>query len=108
MGNGDRSGEQRLRSLDALRGFEMLWFGGGGGLFIALANLTEWPILVWWKTQLTHVAWHGFHFEDMIFPLFLFIAGISFPFSMAKRYSGPESRGALYRHIVQRGLVLVL
>ncbi len=108
MGNGDRSGGQRLRSLDALRGFDMFWIAGGGGLFIALANLTEWPILVWWKTQLTHVAWHGFHFEDMIFPLFLFIAGISFPFSMAKRYSGPESRGALYRHIVQRGLVLVL
>ncbi len=108
MGSGDGSGGQRLRSLDALRGFDMFWIAGGGGLFIALANLTEWPILIWWKSQLTHVAWHGFHFEDMIFPLFLFIAGISFPFSLAKRYSGPESRGALYRHIVRRCLVLVL
>ncbi len=109
----DRSCEKtqgcpRLRSLDALRGFDMFWIAGGGGLFVALANLTEWPVLVWWKTQLTHVEWHGFRFEDMIFPLFLFIAGISFPFSMAKRGGDPKGRRALYRHIVQRGLVLVL
>jgi len=108
MGNDDKTGGQRLRSLDALRGFDMFWIAGGGALFVALANLTEWPVLLWWKTQLTHVEWHGFRFEDMIFPLFLFIAGISFPFSMTKRYSGSESRGALYRHVVQRGLILVL
>ena len=108
MENGGSAGGQRLRSLDALRGFDMFWIAGGGGLFIALADLTECPVLIWWKTQLTHVAWHGFRFEDMIFPLFLFIAGVSFPFSMAKRHSGPENRGALYRHIVQRGLILVL
>ena len=106
-GQGEGS-SQRLRSLDALRGFDMFWIAVGGGVFVALANLTGWPVLVWWKEQLTHVAWHGFHFEDMIFPLFLFIAGISFPFSVAKRYQGAERRGALYRHLVTRGLVLVL
>ena len=99
---------QRLHSLDALRGFDMFWIAGGAGIFVALANLTDWPVLVWWKSQLTHVAWHGFRFEDMIFPLFLFIAGVSFPFSVAKRYRGPENRLALYRHIVARGLILVL
>jgi predicted acyltransferase len=99
---------QRLRSLDALRGFDMFWIIGGGGIFVALADLTGWPVLVWWKTQLAHVAWHGFRFEDMIFPLFLFIAGISFPLSMASRYQGLENRKALYRHIVQRALTLVL
>lgn len=98
----------RLRALDALRGFDMFWIIGGGKVFVALANLTGCPVLVWWKMQLTHVAWHGFHFEDMIFPLFLFIAGVSFPFSMAKRYNSAENRGALYRHIVQRALILVL
>lgn len=112
-GGTDRSGEKaqgfpRLRSLDALRGFDMFWIAGGGSLFVALANLTGWPALVWWKTQLTHVEWHGFRFEDMIFPLFLFIAGISFPFSLAKRSADPKGRRALCRHIVQRGLVLVL
>ena len=99
---------KRLRSLDALRGFDMFWIIGGGKIFAALAVLTGWPVLQWWATQLHHVAWHGFHFEDMIFPLFLFIAGISFPFSMAKRYHGPENRRDLYAHVVKRGLILVL
>jgi predicted acyltransferase len=40
--------------------------------------------------------------------MFLFIAGISFPFSMARRYNGEENRKALYMHVIKRGLVLVL
>jgi predicted acyltransferase len=44
----------------------------------------------------------------MIFPLFLFIAGISFPFSLAKRMSSNESRKRLYMHVISRGLILVL
>ena len=99
---------KRLLSLDALRGFDMFWIMGGENIFIALATLTGWPVLQWWATQMDHVAWHGFHFYDMIFPLFLFIAGISFPFSLAKNYNGPEKRAALYRHIFKRGLILVL
>ncbi|MDD4873219.1 MAG: DUF5009 domain-containing protein [Kiritimatiellae bacterium] len=99
---------KRLLSLDALRGFDMFWIMGGGGIFTALAALTGWPVLQWWASQLKHVPWHGFKFEDMIFPLFLFIAGISFPFSMAKRYHGPENRRALYVHVIKRGLILVL
>lgn len=98
----------RLLSLDALRGFDMFWIMGGEHIFIALATLTGWPILEWWADQLQHGQWHGFHFYDMIFPLFLFIAGISFPFSMAKRYEGAENRKALYKHVIYRGLILVL
>jgi predicted acyltransferase len=44
----------------------------------------------------------------MIFPLFLFIAGISFPFSLAKRLAANESRKLLYRHVIMRGLILVI
>ncbi len=99
---------KRLHSLDALRGFDMFWIMGGGEIFAALAALTGWPILQWWASELEHVPWHGFHFEDMIFPLFLFIAGISFPFSMAKRYYGVENRKTLYIHVIKRGLTLVL
>jgi len=108
MGDENKSDVRRLHALDALRGFDMFWIIGGGGIFIALANLTGWPVLVWWKSQLSHVEWHGFRFEDMIFPLFLFIAGISFPYSMVKRTAGAEGRRALYPHIVRRGLTLVL
>lgn len=108
MENVSVQGAPRLRSLDALRGFDMFWIAGGDALFGALADLTGWPALVWWKGQLEHVEWNGFRFEDMIFPLFLFIAGIAFPYSMAKRLGGAEGRRSLYRHVVLRGLILVL
>jgi predicted acyltransferase len=99
---------RRLYSLDALRGFDMFWIMGGEAIFAGLATLTGWPVLKWWAEQLTHVEWHGFHFYDMIFPLFLFIAGISFPFSMAKRASMNESRASIYKHVIFRGLILVI
>ncbi|MEZ4896386.1 MAG: DUF5009 domain-containing protein [Saprospiraceae bacterium] len=108
MENEGKSTSGRLLSLDALRGFDMFWIMGGEGIFIALASLTGWPVLEWWAGQLQHGKWHGFHFYDMIFPLFLFMAGVSFPFSMAKRYHGPENRKSLYRHVIARGLILVL
>jgi predicted acyltransferase len=98
---------KRLYSLDALRGFDMFWIMGGEAIFAGLASLTGWPVLKWWAVQLEHVQWHGFHFYDMIFPLFLFIAGISFPFSMAKRIANNDSRKSIYKHIIFRGLILV-
>lgn len=99
---------KRLQSLDALRGFDMFWIMGGEGIFIGLASLTGWPIFQWWAEQLEHVPWHGFHFYDMIFPMFLFIAGISFPFSLAKRIANNDSRNSIYKHVISRGLILVL
>jgi len=105
MENGSKP--KRLYSLDALRGFDMFWIMGGEVIFGGLATLTGWPVLKWWATQLEHVQWHGFHFYDMIFPLFLFIAGISFPYSMAKRTANNESRKSIYKHVILRGLILV-
>ena len=108
MENENKPVIKRLQSLDALRGFDMFWIMGGEGIFIGLASLTGWPVFQWWAGQLEHVPWHGFHFYDMIFPLFLFIAGISFPFSMAKRKANNDSRKSIYIHVISRGLILVL
>lgn len=108
MANEVKSGPGRLYSLDALRGFDMFWIMGGEGIFTGLATLTGWTFFEWWAKQLDHVAWHGFVFYDMIFPLFLFIAGISFPFSLAKRIARNDSRSSIYRHVIGRGLILVL
>lgn len=99
---------QRLQSLDALRGFDMLFIMGGGSLFVALATLFPTPFFQAIAEQMEHVEWNGFHVEDMIFPLFLFIAGISFPFSLAKQRSKGMTDGAIYGKIVRRGLTLVL
>jgi predicted acyltransferase len=108
MENEKKPASGRLYSLDALRGFDMFWIMGGEAIFAGLATLTGWPVLQWWAEQLEHVPWHGFHFYDMIFPLFLFIAGISFPFSLAKRIARNDSRKSIYKHVIGRGLILVL
>lgn len=108
MENKTKPAAKRLQSLDALRGFDMFWIIGPKGFFIGLASLTGWPIFQWWAEQIQHVPWHGFHFWDMIFPLFLFIAGISFPFSMAKRIAMNDSRKSIYKHVIKRGLILVI
>ena len=99
---------QRLESLDALRGFDMFWIMGGSGIFIGLSKLTGWGILEVWEKQLHHVPWDGFTFYDMIFPLFLFMAGISFPFSIQKYYAKGGTKANQYKKIIKRGLILVL
>ena len=97
---------ERLLSLDALRGFDMFWIIGWGAIWHALAQLTDWSVFNWWSTQMTHVDWDGFHFYDMIFPLFLFIAGISFPYSLEKSREKGYSTKRIYYRIIKRGLML--
>jgi predicted acyltransferase len=98
----------RLMSLDALRGFDMFWIIGGGALFEAMAKLTNWPVLNWWAEQLQHVYWEGFNFEDLIFAMFLFIAGVSIPFSINKRLQLGQSRAQIYKHAFTRLMLLII
>jgi predicted acyltransferase len=99
---------ERLVSLDALRGFDMIWITGGEGLIFSLAALTGWPIFAWAKTQMHHVPWEGFVFYDMIFPLFLFIAGVSLPYSILKRKNRGDSLKSIYLHLLKRLFLLLL
>ena len=102
------SKNDRLLSLDALRGFDMFWIiGGAAGMWHELAKLTDWPLFNWWSNQMTHCEWEGFHFYDFIFPLFLFIAGISFPFSWEKSLQKGISKKAMYFKIIKRALILI-
>lgn len=98
----------RLISLDALRGFDMFWIMGGENIIHALAQLTQWSLLIWLGTQMQHVEWNGFVFYDNIFPLFLFIAGVTMPFSLSRRLEKGDSKVKIYRHIIIRGALLVL
>ena len=99
---------RRLLSLDALRGFDMFFIMGGASLFVALATLCPTPFFQAIAEQMHHVEWNGLTHHDTIFPLFLFIAGISFPFSLAKQRERGKTEGEIYRKIVRRGLTLVL
>ena len=98
---------QRLQSLDALRGFDMLFIMGGASLFVALATLFPNPFFQAIAGQMEHVEWNGLAHHDTIFPLFLFIAGISFPFSLEKQRGKGMTEGAIYKKIVRRGITLV-
>jgi predicted acyltransferase len=104
----DSTKGKRLVSLDALRGFDMLWIMGGEKIIIALADLTGMTFFTWAAVQMHHAEWNGFHFYDLIFPLFLFIAGVSMPFSFDKRTASGQSRKKIYRHIFQRMIILVI
>lgn len=108
ISEGASSAGERLRSLDALRGFDMFWIIGGDRIAHAAAELTEWRWLAWLDEQLHHPEWHGFALYDLIFPLFLFIAGVAMPFSFEKRLERGDSKQSLYRHVIVRGLLLVL
>ncbi len=99
----------RLHSLDALRGFDMCWILGlGGALNALLARFAPGSAITGIiDTQLEHVAWEGFRFYDLIFPLFLFIAGVSMAIALPRRLE-KEGRAAAVRHLLARALILVL
>jgi predicted acyltransferase len=102
-----KSSSNRLMSLDALRGFDMLWIIGGSAVIKSLNAWKGGPFLGRLTEQFAHVEWNGFHFEDLIFPLFLFISGVTMPFSLTRRIEQGGGRGALYWRILRRVVLLV-
>lgn len=98
----------RLYSLDALRGFDMFWIIGAEEIFHKLAKITGFPLWVSMSEQLTHPDWNGFHFYDLIFPLFLFLAGVATPYSVGRDLENGKTRNQLLIRVIRRGLVLVL
>lgn len=77
--------KNRLISLDALRGFVMFWIMSGEHIMHALAKAVPVPVFIWMSSQLHHAEWNGITFYDMIFPVFLFVAGVSMPYSFEKK-----------------------
>jgi predicted acyltransferase len=99
--------KKRIRSIDALRGFDMFWIIGGDALFPALFALSSIPFLSETLAhQLDHSRWNGFTFYDLIFPLFLFIVGLTMPFSFGKRKERGDSKKGLMKHVATRTLLL--
>jgi len=98
---------ERLLSLDTLRGFDMFFISGGGAFLVLLKGKTEMPWIDGIANQLEHVPWNGFVFYDFIFPLFLFIAGVSLSFSLNKGLAAGLSKRQLYKKIFVRMLVLI-
>lgn len=100
--------QSRLLSLDTLRGFDMFWIIGGEELVHALSKL--YPNYFWsqFSKQLEHPYWNGFTFYDLIFPLFIFLAGVSTPFSIGKALNDGKSKKEILLKVLKRGLILIL
>jgi len=100
--------QQRLYSLDALRGFDMFWIMGAEEIFHKLYEATGAPFWGAISLQLTHPDWNGFHFYDLIFPLFLFLAGVATPYSVGSELEKGKSKNELLWRVIKRGLILVV
>jgi predicted acyltransferase len=98
----------RIVSIDALRGFDMLWITGGDAVLLALCNLIGGRFAETMQTQFEHCSWNGFRFYDLIFPLFLFIVGVSMVFSLYKRKERGEDKKKLLLHVMQRTVTLII
>jgi predicted acyltransferase len=95
----------RLVSLDALRGFDMFWILGADALVQALGEVNGSPVARFFAGQLDHRTWAGFTFYDLIFPLFVFIAGVSLVYSLTRQIA-QHGRAAAAKRVFIRGTLL--
>lgn len=98
----------RLESLDALRGLNTALIIG---LSTALWGIyTACPTPFWEdvRYQMGHAPWEGLRVYDIIFPLFVYLSGISLNFSVRKRGSSGTGNAKLLLHMWYRAIVLVL
>jgi len=99
---------KRLLSIDALRGFDMFFISGGAAFLIYLEGKTSLPWVDELAVQMEHSAWHGFTFLDYVFPLFLFISGVSLSFSLKRNLEKGVPKTQLYKKAFKRMVVLML
>lgn len=101
--------KERLESLDILRGLDLFMLVGFQSVFLQLARATDegsWLRCVS-DTLFTHVSWEGYHLWDQVMPLFLFMAGTSIPYAMARYKSGKERISSrLVGRVVKRVILL--
>jgi predicted acyltransferase len=103
--------KNRIVSVDALRGFVMFWIIGGDGAIVSLDQILrdKGPVLrsigSFLGLQFAHVEWEGLRFYDFIFPLFIFITGVSVVLSLpavVKR----EGRTKAHIRVLRRAILL--
>jgi predicted acyltransferase len=97
----------RILSIDALRGFDMLCIVGGMGFLSTILPLCGSAVDSVIHPQLEHAAWEGFRFCDLIFPLFVFLVGMTTVLSLDKAVA-QHGKGAAYWRIIRRAAMLVL
>ena len=90
----------RVKTIDALRALTMFFM-----IFVndfwTLKNVPEW-------LKHTSAEVDGMGFSDIIFPLFLFIVGLSIPLSINVRIIKREKNIKIFKHIIQRSFALII
>ena len=99
--------KKRILSIDALRGLDMIWLVGCATFFTVLAK--AWPnaFTKMMAVQVTHVD-RGLHLHDLIFPTFVFLAGCSWPFSLASQLNKGATKGQVLGKILKRLAILIV
>lgn len=100
------SSASRLASLDALRGFDMLMISGGGAFLSLMGGKTNIGFIDAIAAQFHHPDWDGFTFYDFIFPLFLFMAGVSLSISLKNGIAKGIPQSKLLEKVFKRMLIL--
>lgn len=99
----------RIFAIDFFRGITMfLLIGESTHLYHYLvAPSLDGTIISAIGTQLHHHPWNGLRFWDLIQPFFMFIVGVSMPFSFGKRWQRGDSWNLTFRHALKRSFLLL-
>src|SRR5258706_5132825 len=89
---------QRLASLDAFRGFAI-------ASMMLVNNPGDWGHL---HAPLAHAKWNGWTFTDLVFPFFLFAAGLSMAISVDRRTRDATAPPQLVKELARRAAVIFL
>ena len=89
---------ERLLALDVFRGLTI------AGMLL-VNDPGTWSAIY---PPLEHATWHGWTPTDLIFPFFLFIAGVTTHLSLEARRARGDDESALRRQIIRRGLLIFL
>ena len=108
----------RLHSLDIYRGIVMLLLAAGSVALTPKILASIYPDNDFWgfmAKQWTHanwrsstVDWSGFRLWDLIQPSFMFMVGVSVPFSYGKRQQLGDSYWRMFGHACYRAAFLIL
>ena len=97
--------QQRLESLDVLRGFDLFCLVALGKIVHKLADATQASVFDSILPCFNHVHWEGFSSWDLVMPLFMFMSGITIPFSLS-RYKAEKNKQSVYKRIIKRVVLL--
>lgn len=97
--------KERLVSLDILRGLDLFFLVGLERVMYPLSSALNTDGFRTIMKYFTHVDWQGFSPWDLVMPLFLFMSGVSIPFSMS-RYKNGVGRNKLVYRLLKRVVLL--